>query len=395
MTAHHSPSTPTSLPRRSRCDAWTRRLQSRPPPPAVARLTRRLGLAALYAAAGVVACAAGFVASDRLSPQPVPRPTVDGLSVDPDALDLGELWEHPRHVVRLTVRNDARTPRVVEKWSGSCDCTTIAPAPLTLPPGGSAEVTVTIDLTKRSSYFRGVGVRPLAVQVQPVFAGHAAPAGGWTLTGTVRGLISPDVGRLDLLDGCVHGGPPRSRTFHVTAHHPLARVEAEADPYFAAVRVEPDGPGRYAVAVTPDPRLPAGPFHFPVRLRAVTPDGATHPAGAVAVGGEMHPPARVDPRTALVGEVVVPGPAAAEVAVRLPDGWAVERVESDAAGTDVKLIGPAPDGGWLYRITQPVPTAGDFRCEVRFVAKGPDGRTATAPVEVCGLGRPPGKEGRP
>jgi hypothetical protein len=360
-----------------------------PPPPWLARLIRRTGLAILFAVAGVGAYFAGVVAADGLAVRQVPRPTANGLSVDPAALDLGEVWEHPRHVVRLTVRNDATTPRVVEKFAGSCGCTTIEPLSLTLPPGGSADLTVTIDLTQRPSHHLGLARRPLAVQVQPVFAGDFRASDGWTLTGAVRHYASAETTRLGFLDGCVHRGPARSRKVLIAAHQRLDRVEAEADPASAAVRVEPAGTDRYAVVVTPNPRMPSGPFRFPVAVRAVTPDGLAHPVGSIEVRGEMHPPVRVSPRTALVGEVGVPGPAVAEVAVALPDGWAVARVESDAAGTDVRPAGAAPDGGVLYRIAQPLAAAGDFNTRVRFVVRGPDGRTESAAVDVRGLGRAP------
>ena len=370
--------------------------QPAPPPPAVARLTRRLGLAALFLVSAAAAWAAGMWAAGGLPVRTVPRVAVNGLSVDPDALDVGEVWETPRLVVRLRVHNDAATPRVVEKWTGGCGCTTVEPKTLSLRPGESAEVTVTIDLTDRAPRNRGVARWPLAIHLQPVFAGDRDPSAGWTIAGTVLNLLNVPVGRLDILDGCVSGGPPRGRTFHVTAQKPLARVEADLDSSYGSVRVEPAGPDRWAVTVTPSPQLPAGPFEFRVPIRAVTPDGESHPSTTVVVAGEMHPPVRAFPRTAqVVGDVTVPGPAVAEVSVTVPDGWAVARVESDAAGTDAKHVGPAPDGGRLYRITQPTPNPGGFRVGVRFVVQGPAGRTATAPVEVVGYARPAGKGGRP
>lgn len=347
----------------------------------------------LFAVASVAAYFAGVVAADTVTPRAVPRATVNGLYVDPAALDLGEVWEHPQHVIRFKVVNDSGTSKVVERFAGSCGCTTIEPQGLTLPPGGSAELTATIDLTERSPQLLGVARRPLRVEVQPVFAGDLGPTPGWTLTGAVLARVGLDVKQLIFLDNCVHGGAPRSRRFHVTAHLPLDRVEAEADPANAAVRVEPAGEGRYAVVVAPNPALPAGPFKFPVAVRAVTPDGVAHPAATVEVSGEMHPAVQVFPRTVFVGEVTVPGPAVAEVTVTLPAGWAVVRVETDAVGARVEPAGPSPDGGTLYRFSQPVTLAGDFNTRIRFVVRDHGGTTQAIPVQVRGLGRATGQRG--
>ena len=377
--------------------------QPAPPPPAVARLTRRLGLAVLYvgaATACVVAFNLGGVGADAVAPRPVsdqPNPLIvsNGLAVDPADLDLGEVWETPRHVARIPVKNVSGQVRAVGKFQTSCVCTAVEPAALTLRPGEAATLIVSIDLTRREPHHRGLARRSVTVRIQPVFAGDTATSDGWAVSGTVLSYLSLDAPGLVFGDDLVSGGSTKSRKLWATAHAPLTRVEAEPDSPVVSARVEADGAGRYAVVVTPRPDLPPGPFRCEVAVRAVTTDGVSHPAAPFGVTGVVGAPVRVFPRLVLVGEVPVPGTAAGEVTVTLPGGggWAVARIEAGALGVDVAKVGPGPDGGMVYRITQAVTAAGGALAEVRFVVKGPDGREEAIPVEVRWFGRPTEKKG--
>jgi hypothetical protein len=374
---------------------------NRRPPPWLARLIRRTGLAVGAAVACGAAYYLGAVAADTVTPRPVPDPpavVVNGLAIDPAALALGEVWETPRHVVTIPVRNVSGQARTVREFARSCSCVGVAPPTLTLQPVQTATLTVSADLTAREPHHRGLARRTATLRIQPVFEGDAAPSDGWAVTVDVRSYLSLDAPALVFGDDLVAGGPAKTRKLRLTAHVPLARVEAEADSPAVAVRVEPDGPGRYAVVVTPRPDLPVGPFRCGVAVRPVTADGVTRPAVPFEVSGAVGSPVRVSPRAVLVGEVPVPGPVVAEVVVSLPggDGWAVARIEADAAGVDVAAAGPGPDGGTLYRITRPLDRPGSGQTEVRFVVRGPNHQTETVPVEVRWFGRPAEpKEGRP
>ncbi|MBX9623358.1 MAG: hypothetical protein K2X82_06050 [Gemmataceae bacterium] len=365
-----------------------------------ARLVRGVGLVAVAGLACAAAFYLGSLASDAVTPKPVAGPpavVVNGLAVDAADLALGEVWETPHFVARIRVRNVAAEPRTVTGWERSCVCVGVEPASLTLAPGEAAALTVSADLTRRDPHHRGLARRDATLRVRPVFAGDFAPADGWVLTAAVRSHISLEAPELVFGDDLAAGGPPKSRKLKVAAHGPLARVEAEPDSPAVSARVEPAGPDRYAVVVTPSPALPAGPFRCTVAVRAVTPDGVAHPAAPFDVSGAVGSPVRVFPRTVLVGEVAVPGAVTAEVTVILPaGGWAVERVEADAAGVDVQPVGPGPTGGTQYRITRPLTRPGVGQLEARFVVRGPDGQGETVPVEVRWFGRAAdGKEGRP
>ncbi|MBX9582137.1 MAG: hypothetical protein K2X87_17670 [Gemmataceae bacterium] len=57
------------------------------------------------------------------------------MAIDPAALALGEVWETPRHVARIPVRNVSAQARTVREFQRSCSCVGVEPATLTLRPG--------------------------------------------------------------------------------------------------------------------------------------------------------------------------------------------------------------------------------------------------------------------
>ena len=365
----------------------------RPPPPAVARLTRGLAIGAVAVISAGVTYYLSAAAAKVFTPQPVPVVLVNGLAIEQSALDLGEVWETTGYTIQIPVRNVSSHPRTVRGFRKGCACVEVKSPGFTLGPGEATTLTVTADLTRRDREHRGRDRWPVFFTLEPEFSDPAPPA-SWTLTGTALGRLSLDTPHLQFADDVASGGPPRSRAVRATAHVPLARVEAVPDSPAVAARVEEDGPGRFRVVVSPRPDLPVGPFRSTVAVRAVTPDGAAHPAAPVEVSGAVGSPVRVFPRITHLGEVSVPGEAAAEVTVRLPgEGWEVGRVDAGTEGVEARPVGPGPDGGTVYRITQPVAVAGDGRAEVWFVVRTPAGAWHTVPAEVRWFGRAAGRKG--
>jgi hypothetical protein len=315
---------------------------------------------------------------------------VGGLVVDERHLTLGELAETTAHLVKFPIRNTTTSQKVIREFRGSCGCASIEPKTLTLGPGAAGEVSVVIDLTKRSPAHAGLARRPFALRLDPVFEGDFAPSTGWTLSAEVVSQLNVDMVDVAFNEGCVHEGEPATRKVRVATHAPLKRLTAEVVPPAAGTAtLIPADAGRSTLAISPSPSLPPGPFRFEVVVRPVGPGGVLHAPITIDVSGEMHPTVRAFPRVVLFGEIEVPGTAEAEVVLRHPtgDGWRVGRVECDATGIEVTRVGPGPDGGTRYRITQAVTSGGDKTAAVTFVVRGPADRTENVRVELRHHGR--------
>jgi hypothetical protein len=247
-----------------------------------------------------------------------------------------------------------------------------------------------MDLTHRPHHLLGLDRWPLKVGVTPVLDKTGPANGEWDISVVVRARLSLEAHHLQFDDLCRHGGPPATRSVHITTHIPVAEIEAVADTGGGVARVikADQATGGYTLTVTPDPQWPVGPFRFEVRVFAIEPSGARHPGGVVTVHGSMKSPVRLVPAVVLLGEQSIGQKAEAEVSIDLPaqPGWKVESVRTDS--TDTTVV--ACEGGTRprYRIGQNITAAGDQIRTLTFHFRGPKGQMEVVSTEVRFYGQP-------
>lgn len=320
----------------------------------------------------------------RQREQRAPLPTINGLYIEPQSLDIGEAWETPQHTFRLTIQNVGSVARTITRFQTTCDCLQLDPPGQTIAPGDKAEFIAHLDLTHRLPYQMGVAHWAVSVRLAPVFEGDFAPTPGWEVKGVVRSRVSLNTPKLMFEDRCSHGGPRVWQKVRAKAHVPLKSLQASVLPKSAEVRVESSTtPGDYFIFVSPNPSLPMGRFHFEVQVQAVTLDDTAHPCSAIEVVGEMQPTSRVIPRMVLLGEHPVPSEAEADVTLRLPaNDWKIDHIETDTTETLVTQTKADLEAGVRLHITQRIRQVGDHASTIRIVVRKPDKQVEIVPVEV-------------
>ncbi len=337
--------------------------------------------------ASVAAYHLGALSATKLKQQEhqAAPPTVNGLYIDPQSLDIGEVWETPQYTFRLTIENLGSLPRAISRFQTTCGCLKLEPQGRTIAPGDKAEFAAKLDLTRRSPHQRGLARRSVMVQLNPVFEGDFAPTPGWEVKGTVLSRITISTPQLAFEDRCAHMGPRAWQKVRAKAHVPLKTLQATAPPNSAEVRVNPsnDNPEDYLILISPNPALPLGPFRFEVQLRAVTLDSVAHLCSAIEVAGEMQPSTRVIPRMVLLGEHTVPSVAEADVTLQLPaKDWKIDHIETDTTETLVtQNESESPEGVCLH-ISQRIGQIGDHVSKIRISVRKPDKQVEIVPVEV-------------
>lgn len=316
---------------------------------------------------------------------------VSGLAIDPRSLDLGELWETPNHTLTLEMRNVSAEERTIVDFSGSCGCLTIEPRKLTIPPSQTAELAVTLDLTHRLPYQVGLAQWPVSVKFNPVFQGDFSSTPGWEIKALVRSRVSLDCTQIPFMDQCTHLGPSVARKVRARAHVPVERLKVSALPNMANVRVEAvhGSPDEYQIVVSPNPRLPVGPFSFDVEVRAVTLDGEVHRCASIEASGEMQPSLGVFPRLILLGEHSLSDQAEADISVRLPAAnWKIDQVATDSPNTLVTQTRTGAEVLVKLHLTQRIVQTGDQVAHVRINVRKPDKQTDVLTVEIRYHGTP-------
>ncbi len=197
--------------------------------------------------ATTTAVAAGMAVGRAIWPQPVtvmPAAPLSPLYVAEDKLDLGEVWESKDAVLTVPISN--RTNRDIEilDFETSCDCGEVSPRKLKVPARGSADVSVKMDLTRRTPQQIGMVRRKFTLQVRPVVAGResASPLEVHWITRSAVTLNHTSVhfGEEDLPQS-----KPSLRTLLATAHEPIFDFTARTDSKDVSVAVREGGSGRW------------------------------------------------------------------------------------------------------------------------------------------------------
>lgn len=321
----------------------------------------------------------------RQQEQRTPPPTVRGLYIEPQTLDLGEVWETPQHTFRLTIQNFGKAAQLISGFQTTCGCLQLDPSEQTIASGDKAEFTCKLNLMRRLPHQLGLARRPVSVHLDPVFKGDSAATRGWEVKGVALSRASISTAELAFEDRCAHEGPRVWQKARATAHVPLKSLQASVVPKSAAIRIEKSAanPEEFLIFVSPNPSLPVGQFQFEVQLQALSVEDEVYPCSSIHVGGNMQPPSRVTPRLVLLGEQTVSSEAEADVTLQLPaSDWKIDHIETDTTDTLVRQGKPDREGRVPLHIRQQIRQIGDGVATIRIAVRKPNKQIENVPMEV-------------
>lgn len=227
-----------------------------------------------------------------------------GLSVPEDALDFGEVWEDERFQWTLPIKNPTQREVEIVSFQSTPLCTSIEPASLVIPAGDTAEVKLTLDLSRFCTFQEGQRVREFVARVAPVIKYDVPGQRGWEIRGRVRASLLVDPIFIDFGDNVVHGQPAVSRVVKIGAPAPLAKIV----PRFDSARVSAtlnmlDTGCSYQLEVTPNPSLSQGEFEADIFFEMVTVRGEILPRKRLPIKGVVKDDIQAFPSTILLGAV--------------------------------------------------------------------------------------------
>lgn len=318
-----------------------------------------------------------------------------GLVVADRFLNLGEVWEDPALAWTITVTNSSEETVHVEDFVTTCNCVSVEPKSLVLPPGEAANVRVTFNFTLTPSRRHPItDEEDVEVGVAPVIRNGWAQERGWTFRARVRRLLRVNPRLLDLGTDLVKGGPILPRKVVVTSKITLAKLLAHCDPAVGDVQVTPV-PGQsnsFSVAVTPSARLPGGNFRFDVMLKAVQPGGASLPPVKLPVTGVVQSEVQALPAALAFGVQPV-GSQIREVVVLSSlrnRAFDIESIQTTSESTRVEAFEEAKSGR-AFRIVQTIAAPGKHQHTVTFSVRTADKQVATARLRLTYIGVEPEK----
>jgi hypothetical protein len=314
-----------------------------------------------------------------------------GLWVNPDGLDIGEVWEAKDFLWTLPIVNHTDEDIQIINFTTSCSCLSISPSSLNVPAGQTANVSLTIDLTKKNQAQGGSAVpqagppvRNINVEVVPILKNGQPAQVRWTIFGRARSVITLAEPALDFEESIVRGYPIVPRKMKVTASIPLEDLKVIIDPTFASARVSkvPGGSGIYEVEVVPDKHLSLGFFTVPLKLVPIGQDGKQYPYLEFPVSGTVSADVRVVPTALHFGALNI-GESREEIVVLRSNSGKSYKVETFHSSSEDVVIKPADTnipGAQAFRVTQKASHMKNSSALVRFSIRSEV--TPDTPVEL-------------
>ena len=186
------------------------------------------------------------------------------------------MWETKNAQFLLPIMNSTNRPLEIQDFESSCDCGEITPRNVKLPPGGTATVTVTMNLLPRTNRQLGMARRQFGTAVKPILA-TGEKVEPLTIKGVAKSWVTLNYLHIHFGDANIAGQPAITRRVIATAYVPLDSISAatESDSLSVAVTKLPDA-DKYQLLLTPNTTRKPGPFACTMTLRPV---GASAPAG--------------------------------------------------------------------------------------------------------------------
>lgn len=253
---------------------------------------------ALAVGGGVVA--ARWKAVSRTAPTPARAVPV---VAEPKALDIGEVWETDRFAWAVPLTNSGPQAVTLTDLRGSCDCGTVEPSTLTLPPSGTQTVRLVLDLRSQSCQVTAAPIREFSTSLRATAkAGdEAAVPMSWLIHGKVKRPLQVSAVVFGKCSDLARPLPPLTVPIESQMVLENLRVESGTPDFRAVVRPVFGNSTRYELVVTPLPSLGRGTYSGSLTLTPVAVGGATLPIVRVPVSAEVVPDIEATPERVLVG----------------------------------------------------------------------------------------------
>lgn len=163
-----------------------------------------------------------------------PKRYLVSLFVPKSALNLGVVTENSSFQWQLPIRNQSDRSIQIVGFVASCNCVSIEPSRLTIGPGATIKLNLTLDLTKAPGYGTG-NSWPFKVNLVPRFQSQNTGRLSWTLRGEVRRLVavSPAVWKLGKVN--IHDPSSRLRSLRIHMDKRIELISAKCLPDLAKV----------------------------------------------------------------------------------------------------------------------------------------------------------------
>lgn len=318
-----------------------------------------------------------------------------GLRVRPADLNLGDQWTSRALACTIPIHNTSNREVEVTDLRISCNCLTIAPRSFRVPPGGSIDLEVSVDLAARDPAEAQTPDRLFVALFQPEFAADTLPsvAKPWLLTARVRDAITAPQRVTFEEESLIEGDAFPSRTIAVEYHTDLSGVDVRCDGGIAkaVLRQSSGNVRRVELEITPNQTLTAGRHNGTIELLPITRFGEQLPAVPVQLVIPIANEVRSLPPTVSLGLIKsgAQGTATIHLASMKGRTFSIDNVAYDARAVRVEPAGASEDGERRFRVHVQPQREGAGIFVVTFDVVQHDGKRYPVPVTLSYIAETP------
>ena len=264
------------------------------------------------------------------------------------------------------------------------------PLRATIPPRGTADVTLTVNLSAKNAAQPLDVVHEFSMPIIMTAADSSTTLGEFRLTANVRSALVCSVASVYFADddNVLPDYTFRSRSVHFTSAVPLRAVNVAAHPadlIVADARLESKTSG--LITITPRVGLSCDRFECQASIHPIAADGSAIPATPLPVAAVVLHDIHASPPVVSFGPRAVGDVAEATVSLSSRTGRRFRVGESQPGATNpVVTIRSDPDGGAVMHVRQTIAEAGPHTVGIDVVAEPVDGSRVQLKLPVSYIG---------
>jgi hypothetical protein len=324
--------------------------------------------------------------NNRRPPPVLSNSEQPALTIDPQHLNFGEVWETDRFEWRLCIENRSQAPLAITGLGGSCTCLSLEPQQFTIEPGQQQRVHAVLNLHSRAAQSESQPHEDFVAAFWAHVRGQEKPV-YWQLHGRIRRSLQT-VDRLDL--GSVSYRSPAAAAQRFPVRILSGTIGTlEAEPGSAAIRTElqsnPNGRD-FAVTIVPAQGLGKAKLNSTVILTPISHSGERFPSVRVPVTFEVGEEVQATPQFIQFGGREVGQEASEVITLRSVGGhnFRVRGFRTEGGGLSAHRI--EQGDATVYEVVRRFTAPGSFEGRVIFDVVLGDGESFEVPVPVRGFG---------
>ncbi|WP_339910973.1 DUF1573 domain-containing protein [Symmachiella dynata] len=220
-------------------------------------------------------------------------------------LDFGEVWGQSNFHWQVKVRNPSPRSIQVKELSTACSCVEANPKSFVVPPGGTKNIDVVLDLRDngvRLSADEATGpYSSFSAAIKPIYSDiETTPADIWYVTGNLRHPFDNVPRVWDIGSVTCDSSEQPTAILPVACASGVSLTGIHFDQEWGHATVAKSPSNKTSLLFYLRNRSP-GPFEFPLQLRAETRDGVELPPVSVQVTGRVVGDVEVYPSEVALG----------------------------------------------------------------------------------------------